>query len=42
MKANHLSVYREIVRVCSENRTKHVNKLCVQNIELCGGKPVGT
>ena len=27
-------LYREIMAVCSEIRTKHINTLCVQNVEL--------
>jgi hypothetical protein len=41
MKVNNLIVYREIIGVCPENRTKHINKLCVQNVELLDAKPVG-
>ena len=33
--------YREIIAVCSEINTKHVNTLCGQNVELLNGKPVG-
>jgi len=33
-------VYREIVAVCSENHTKHINTLCGQNVELLNVKPV--
>jgi hypothetical protein len=28
-------LYREIIAVCSEIRTKHINTLCGQNVELC-------
>jgi hypothetical protein len=27
-------LYREIIAVCSEVRTKHMNTLCGQNVEL--------
>ena len=27
-------LYREIIAVCSEIHTKHINTLCVQNLEL--------
>jgi hypothetical protein len=27
-------LYREIIAVCSEIRTKHTNTLCGQNVEL--------
>ena len=27
-------LYREIIAVCSQIHTKHINTLCVQNIEL--------
>ena len=27
-------VYREIIAVCSQIHTKHINTLCVQNVEL--------
>jgi hypothetical protein len=28
-------LYREKVAVCSQIHTKHINKLCEQNLELC-------
>jgi len=28
-------LYREIIAVCSQIHTKHINKLCGQNVELC-------
>ena len=34
--------YREIMAVCSEIHTKHINTLCGQNVELLNVKPVGT
>ena len=27
-------LYREIIAVCSQIHTKHINTLCVQNVEL--------
>jgi len=33
---------REIIAVCSEIRTKHINTLCGQNVELLNVKHVGT
>ena len=27
-------MYREIIAVCSESHTKHINSLCGQNVEL--------
>ena len=35
-------VYKANVAVCSEIHTRHINKLCVQNIELLNAKPGGT
>ena len=31
-------LYREIMAVCSEIHTKHINALCVQNVELLNVK----
>ena len=31
-------LYREIIAVCSEIRTKHVNIMCGQNVELLNVK----
>jgi len=33
-KANQLMLYGEIIAVCSEIHTKHINILCGQNVEL--------
>jgi len=33
-------LYREIIAVCSEIHTKHINKLCGQNVELLSVKVV--
>ena len=35
-------LYREIVAVCSEIHTEHINTLCGQNVELLDVKPSGT
>ena len=31
-------LYREIIAVCSEIHTKHLNAVCVQNVELLNVK----
>jgi hypothetical protein len=33
-------LYREIIAVCSEIRTKHINTLCGQNVEFVNVKLV--
>ena len=33
---------REIIAVCSQIHTKHINTLCGQNVELLNVKPGGT
>ena len=35
-------LYREIIAVCSQIHTKHINTLCGQNTELLNVKPAGT
>ena len=35
-------LYREIMAVCSEIHTKHINTLCGQNVEFVDVKPGGT
>jgi hypothetical protein len=35
-------LYREIIAVCSEIHTKHINILCGQNVEFVNVKPGGT
>jgi len=35
-------LYREIIAVCSQIHTKHINTLCEQNVELLNVKPCGT
>ena len=32
-------LYREIIAVCSQIHTKHINTLCWQNVELLNVKP---
>jgi hypothetical protein len=34
-------LYREIIAVCSEIHTKHINTLCGQNVESLNVKPGG-
>jgi len=35
-------LYSEIIALCSQIRTKHINRMCGQNVELLDVKPVGT
>ena len=42
IKTSQLMLYREIVAVCSQIHTKHINTLCGQNVELLNVKPRGT
>jgi len=35
-------LYREIIAVCSEIRTKHINTLCGLNVVFVSVKPDGT
>jgi len=35
-------LYREIIAVCSEIQTKHINTLCGQNVKCVCVKPGGT
>jgi hypothetical protein len=35
-------LYREIIAVCSEIHTKHINTLCGQNVEFVNVKLGGT
>ena len=32
-------LYREIIAVCSQIHTKHINTVCGQNVELFNVKP---
>jgi hypothetical protein len=34
-------LYREIIAVCAEIRTKHINTPCGQNVEFMDKKPDG-
>ena len=34
IKTTQLMLYREIIAVCSEIHTKHINTLCGQNVEM--------
>ena len=38
IKTSQLTLYREIIAVCSEIHTKHINTLCGQNVELLNVK----
>jgi len=40
IKASQLMLYREIIAVCSQIHTKHINTLCGQNVELLNVKLV--
>ena len=42
IKTNQLRLYGEIIAVCSQLHTKHINKLCGQNVELLNVKAGGT
>jgi len=35
-------LYREVIAVCSEIHTKHINTLCGQDVELLNVKSGGT
>jgi len=39
-KSSQLMIYREIIAVCSEIHTKHIDTLCGQNVELLNVKLV--
>ena len=40
LRVGQLMLYREIMAVCSEIHTKHINTLCGQNVELLNVKLV--
>ena len=40
MAVNVLMLYREIIAVCSEIHTKHINTVCGQDVELLNVKLV--
>ena len=35
-------LYREIIAVCFQIHTKHINRLCAHNVELLNIKPGGS
>ena len=39
-KTSQLMMYREIIAVCSEIHTKHINTVCGQNVQLLNVKLV--
>jgi len=39
IKTGQVMLYREIIAVCSEIHTKHVNALCGRGVELLNVKP---
>ena len=42
VKASQLMLYREIIAVCSQIHTKHINTLCGKNVEFLNVKPGST
>jgi len=40
IKTSQLILYRDIIAVCSQIHTKHINTLCGQNIEFVNVKLV--
>jgi hypothetical protein len=42
IQTSQLILYREIIAVCSEIHTKHINTLCGQNVEFVNVKVGGT
>ena len=42
IQTSQLMLYREIIAVCSQIHTKHINTVCGQNVELLNVKPGGT
>jgi len=42
IKTSPLMLYREIIAVCPQIQTKHVNKMCGQNVEFVNVTPGGT
>jgi len=40
IKTSQLMLYREIIAVCSQIHTKHINAVCGQNVELLNVKLV--
>ena len=41
IKTSQLMLYREIIAVCSQIHTKHINTLCGQNVEFVNVKAGG-
>jgi hypothetical protein len=41
IKTSQLMLYSEIIAVCSEIHTEHINTLCGQSVELLNVKPGG-
>jgi hypothetical protein len=41
VKTSQLVLYSEIIAVCSENHTKHINTVCGHKLEFINVKPVG-
>jgi len=41
IKGSQLMLYRELIAVCSQIHTKHINTLCGQNVESLNVKPGG-
>ena len=41
IQTSQLMLYREIIAVCSQIHTKHINTLCGKNVELLNVKPGG-
>jgi hypothetical protein len=42
IQTSQLMLYREIIAVCSETHTKHINTVCGLNVELLNVKSGGT
>ena len=42
IKISQLILYREIIAVCSQIHTKHINTLCGQSVEFLNAKAGGT
>jgi len=42
IKTSQLMLYREIIAVCSQIHTEHINTLCGQNTQFLNAKPGGT
>ena len=39
VETSQLMLYREIIAVCSQIHTKHINTLCGQNVGFVNAKP---